>query len=139
MDNFSIYLGIPTDLSLICFTLVILINLLLIKPILKKDKSSSPVRIVSMYLLIGNIVTCCYIGLIFLSYLDYYDDSEIFYYLLYLFSFIPSELSAFNLLVYSFIVLKNNHFFVKEKSDYINIYLHYLVTFCAFCCSYKLL
>ena len=130
MDIFPIDVAIATFFFSICSTSIILVNLLLIKPILKKDKSSSPVKIASIYLLIGGILACCGLGLVFFydilvyyyKIYDYHYYYKMFHPILYPFVLLPIELSAFNLMVYSFIVLTNNHFLLSKKKVTILIF-----------------
>lgn len=135
MVDFPTQGKIPTALFLIFAILVILINLLLIKPILKKDKISTPERIVSIYLLVGGILSCCYLGLRYFFYFIYYYEDEFEDYgagtyigdTAYLqiglipFSSLPVQFSAFSLIVCSFAELTNNNCLLSNTKVTITI------------------
>jgi hypothetical protein len=114
--NFQITFIFPLCLCIICFTLVILINLLLIIPVLKQKKISSTVRMLSLYLLMGVLLSC---GNLILQVLVSFDAVIINCHLLNMFGafyLIPSELTLLNLSLNSLFVLTNNYFFYQEKN-----------------------
>ena len=113
-DKIILY-DIPIILFLVCFTLVITINLLLIKPILKKDKNLSINTILSLFLIFADIISCFHLGMQLLYALGYNLITVV--YILYSFYLIPPELSALNLLIHSFFKLTNNHFFCQSKKQ----------------------
>ena len=132
MDDIPTKGKTPTTLFLIFDILIILINVLLIRPILKKDKISAPEKVVSIYLLVGGILSCCYLGLrYFVYYIYYYDDYEAVDYAYYsaylltgLFPFysLPLQFSAFNLIIYSFAELTNNNCILSSTKRTITIF-----------------
>ena len=120
--NFQIPFNFPVCLCITCFTLVILINLLLIIPVLKLKKISSTVRMLSLYLLIGVLLSCSNLILDFLLSFDINIINCHVLNMLGAFYLIPSELTVLNLSINSLFLLTNNYFFLSRQKQALIIF-----------------
>ena len=110
----TVTLAISSSLFIICWTFVVLSNILLIKPVLKREKNISLKTILSLFLLFSVIISCCVLMMRFLIILGFRINCDLFY-LLNPFYIIPVELSTLNMMINSFFMLTNNHFFLLKK------------------------